>query len=401
MPTYEYVAIDQAGRTRSGVLSGADPEAARKLVERKGLVVTKIAPTARAAPAPKQPRVGKLSGKALALVSRQLATLVTVAPVEEALRTLATQTENAKVRRVLQGAHVGVVEGMRLSDAMGRVGAFPPSYRSMISAGEQSGSLPQVLERLADLQEREEDVRARIQTALVYPIVLAVVATAVIVALMTFVVPRVVDQFNASGQKLPALTEVVIFISHTLRSWGWLIGLILLALFALGAWAMTMDRVRLSVDRSVLGLPIVGRMLRDAEAASFARTLATMIGSGVPVHEALQQSARTSRNGVMREAAAKMAVLVNEGAGLSTAMRKVDVFPPLLVYLAANGESSGRLDDMLQRAADYLEREFRTTVSVALSLLEPAIIVIMGGVVCLVILSILLPILQINTLGVQ
>lgn len=399
MPTFEFSAIDRNGRTLTGALASHDGDAARRTLERRGLVATSI--SASGARPASSTRPLKMNGGQLAVLTRQIATLVTVAPLEEALRTLSDQSENRKQREIISRVHTGVVEGLRLSDAMARLGpAFPPTYRAMVAAGESSGSLPQVLERLADLLEQRQDVRAKITSALVYPIVLAVVALCVIVALMTFVVPRVVDQFDVSGQRLPALTNVMIGISSLMLHWGWAIALGIAAALLVAAWMLSQPGPRYAFDSALLKLPVVGRLIRNVEAAGLARSLATMIASGLPVLEALHLSAQTVRNTVMRKAVHDMAAQVHEGVGLSSALRRARVFPPLLVHLAASGEGGGKLEPMLDRAADYLERDFRTATSVALSLLEPAIIVIMGGIVCLVVLSILLPILQINTLGV-
>jgi general secretion pathway protein F len=401
MPTFEFTAIDRSGATRSGALAGTSSDAVRAILERRGLVATRIAETGRVDPRPRQAGAVRMSEGQLALLTRQIATLASVAPLEETLRTLAEQAESSRQKAVLGRVHAGVLEGQRLSDAMARLGpAFPPTYRAMVAAGEATGALPQILERLADLLEKRQDVRARITSALVYPIVLAVVAIGVIIALMTFVVPRVVDQFDVSGQRLPDLTVAMIAISDLMLNWGWAISLGLAAGLAAAAWLLSMPGPRYACDALVLGLPVAGRMIRTVEAAGVSRLLSTMIASGVPVLEALQMSQQAIANRVIRRAVGVMAKDVEEGSGLSSAMRRTGVFPPLLVNLAASGESGGRLETMLERAADYLEREFRTTTSVALSLLEPAIIVIMGGIVCLVILSILLPILQINTLGV-
>ncbi len=400
MPTFEYTAIDQAGRTKTGQLSSLDEATARRAVEKRGLVLTRLAAgSASTRATPQKETGGKLSGKALTLISRQLATLITVAPVEEALRTLAAQSENRRIRTTLMQLHEGVVEGQRLSDAMARNGAFPATYRAMIAAGESSSSLPQVLERLADLMEKQQDIRAKITSALVYPIVLSIVAVIVITALMTFVVPKVVDQFNTSGQTLPALTQAIIAISSFMQQWGLALLAGLAAAIAAFVFALRIPAFKFAVDKFVLSLPIIGRLTRDVEAAAFARTLSTMLGAGLPALDALNLSTRTARNAVFARAMREMAANVAEGAALSTAMRRTNAFPPLLIYLTQNGETGGKLDQMLERAADYLEREFRTATSIALSLLEPAIIVIMGGIVCLVILSILLPILQINRLA--
>jgi general secretion pathway protein F len=400
MPTFEFTAIDRSGRTRTGALASDSSEAARVTLERRGLVPTQIsASTNKAAWASGRPvRVG--AGR-LALMTRQVATLITVAPIEETLRTLAEQAENRKERQVYSSVHAGVVEGQRLSDAMARLPkVFPPTFRAMVAAGETSGSLPKVLGRLADLLEKKQDMNAKVSSALVYPIVLAVVALAVIVALMTFVVPRVVEQFDVSGQQLPPLTSAMIAISNVMLHWGWAIALAIGLALALLAWMLSQTGPRLAFDGMLLKLPVIGRVIRNVESANLARSLATMIASGLPVLEALQLAGRGATNTVIRAAAEDMAVQVQEGMGLSSALRRAKVFPPLLVHLSASGENSGKLEPMLENAADYLERDIRTTTSIALSLLEPAIIVVMGGIVCLVILSILLPILQINTLAV-
>jgi general secretion pathway protein F len=395
---FEYLALDTGGRTLNGVVTAADEAGARRTLERRRLVAVKLAQTdARPARSWGQ---GRLGAKQLALATRQLATLVTVVPLEEALRTIAIQVEKPQARRILEDVHTGLVEGHRLSDAMARQGkAFPPLYRAMIAAGESAGALPSILERLADLLEREQQVRGKVVTALVYPAVLAATAILVIVALMSFVVPKVVDQFDSMGQTLPLLTRVVIGLSDGMRQFGWLAALTLIAGGLAFAKGLQRESFRLKVDAAVLKTPVIGRLVRDLHAARLARTLATMLASGLPVLEGLQITARTVRNAVLREATLGMAASIREGGSISGALKRAGVFPPILVYMAASGESSGRLEPMLARAADYLEREFNTFTAVALSLLEPAIIILMGGVVAVIVLSILLPLLQINSLA--
>lgn len=404
MPIYDYVAVDVSGRTVCGTAPGADEADVRARLGRRRLMAVELTPARIVGGAGRARRNGsangRLNAKTLALTTRQLATLVSVAPVEEALRTLALQADRPNVRRVLEGVHAGVMEGRRLSDAMGLQGqAFAPLYRAMVSAGEQSGALQSILERLAEGLERDQQVRGKVVTAVVYPCVLAVVALGVIGALMTFVVPKVVDQFESMNQTLPLLTRAVIGLSDLARHWGWLGALGGAGLIAAGALARRRASLRLKMDKLILRLPVVGRLTRDLHGAKMARTLSTMIAAGLPVLEGLTITARTVSNAALRDATQSMAEAVREGAGLSAAMRRAGVFPPLLVYMTASGESSGRLEPMLERAADYLEREFSTFTAVMLSLLEPAIIVVMGGVVALIILSILLPILQINTLA--
>lgn len=403
MAVFEYVALDAGGRTVTGALTAADEAAARVLLDRKRLMLLEI--TASRGPAQKAGRAGpdkrgKLDAKTLALTTRQLSTLVSVAPVEEALRTLVLQADRPPVRRILEGVHGGVMEGRRLSDAMALQGqAFPPLYRAMVSAGESSGALEPILERLADGLERDQLIRGKVTTALVYPAVLAVVALGVVTALMTFVVPKVVDQFDSMNQTLPLLTRLVIGTSDLMRNWGWLAGIVIVLAGILATAGLRNPAIRLRVDTAILRLPLLGRLTRDLHGAKMARTLSTMIAAGLPVLEGLTITARTVSNRALRQATETMADAVREGGGLSAAMRRADVFPPILVYMTASGESSGRLEPMLDRAADYLEREFATFTAVMLSLLEPAIIVVMGGLVAMIVLSILLPILQINTLA--
>ena len=404
MPDYAYVGLDTAGRERRGSLRADSTEAARAQLTSRKLYVVRIEP-ATGSSAPPLLSSGmlvrkKLNGKQLTLFTRQLATLVQVSPLEEALRTLSRQSEREEVRRIIGNVHGGVVEGRRLADAMGREPrSFPALYRAMVSAGESSGTLPLILERLANLLERQAQVRGKVLSTLAYPIVLALVATFVVFALMIFVVPKVVEQFQDVGQQLPLLTRLVIGLSAFLSHYWWAL-LILAALAAIVAsQALKEEGLRMKFDGLLLRLPLIGRLIRDLHAARMARTLATMVASRLPLLDGLRLTTGTVHNRVLRAASADIAETIRTGGSLAGALRKTNVFPPLLVYLAASGEASGRLDLMLERAADYLDREFDAFTSTALSLLEPAIIIVMGAVVALIVLSILLPILQLDTLA--
>jgi general secretion pathway protein F len=401
MATFDYVALDLRGRTRKGRVEASDASAASQKLTRQRLAPVSLAPAAKTAAV--VPFLGGgLSAQERAMFTRQLATLSTVSTLEEALRTIALQSDKAKVRRVVEEVHGALLEGYRLADALGRPAkAFPPLYRAMVSAGESSGALPSILERLADLLEQQQKVRAKVVTALVYPAVLALVACLVVTALMVFVIPKVVEQFDTMGQALPLLTRIVIGLSSLLGDFGWLIALVGAGAALAFGRALRQPAFKLSVDRALLRLPLVGRLIRDVHAARLARTLATMIASGVPVLEGLTLTASTVRNAVQRRAMDDMIAAIREGGALSVAMRRTQAFPPVLVYMTASGESSGRVEVMLTRAADYLEREFETFTAMLLSLLEPAIIVVLGGVVATIVLSILLPILQINTLALN
>jgi len=403
MPDFAYVGLDTAGRERRGSVRAETREAARDQLAQRRLYVVRIEPAAEAG----TPLVSrsllarrKIGAKQLTLFTRQLATLITVTPLEEALRTVSRQAEREELRRVLGSVHAGVVEGRRLSEAMGREPAsFPPLYRAMVAAGEASGTLPQILERLANLLERQAQVRSKVLSTLAYPTILAIVAAFVVFALMIFVVPKVVEQFRDIGQTLPLLTRIVIGLSGFLASWWWALLLaIALAAFLAGR-ALRDEGVRMKFDRLLLKLPLVGRLIRDLHAARMARTLATMVASRLPLLEGLRLTTGTVHNRVLRAASAEIAESIRTGGSLSGALKRAGIFPPLLVYLAASGEASGRLDLMLERAADYLDREFDAFTTTALALLEPAIIIVMGAIVALIVLSILLPILQLDTLA--
>jgi general secretion pathway protein F len=404
MADFAYVGLDTSGRERRGSVRAETSEAAREQLVSRRLYVVRIEPAGDSAGAPLLSRGlfvrKKLSAKQLTLFTRQLATLIQVSPLEEALRTVSLQSEREEVRRVLGTVHSGVVEGRRLSEAMGREPtSFPPLYRAMVSAGEASGTLPPILERLANLMERQAQVRGKVLSTLAYPVILAFVAAFVVFALMIFVVPKVVEQFEDVGQTLPLLTRIVIGVSTFLAAWWWALLLLIAGSVLLAARALKDEGVRMTFDRFLLRLPLIGRLIRDLHAARIARTLSTMVASRLPLLEGLRLTTGTIHNRVLRAASADIAESIRTGGSLSGAMRRAGIFPPLLVYLAASGEASGKLDVMLERAADYLDREFDSFTTTALSLLEPAIIIVMGAIVALIVLSILLPILQLDTLA--
>jgi general secretion pathway protein F len=402
MPSYAYLAIDRDGNERKGRLSAANDGAVRSRLEAMRLYVVSVqessaAPLARSAL--NLPFRRKLNVKQLTLFTRQMASLIEVSPLEETLRNLSRQNENARVGEILGNVHTGVVEGQRFSEALAREReSFQPLYRAMIAAGEGAGTLPAIANRLAELLERQAKMRGKLIGALAYPAILAVVAMLVVAGLMIAVVPRVVEQFDNAQQQLPFITRMVIGISSFLASYWWLIA-IGIAVVTVAFWqALRVATFRLAVDRLILRTPFIGRLLRDLHAARMARTLSTMVSSRLPLLEGLKLTGNTIRNRVLARANEEIVETVRTGGSLSGAMRAAGVFPPLLVYLAASGESSGRLEVMLERAADYLEQEFDTFTASALALLEPAIIVIMGGMVALIILAILLPILQLQNL---
>jgi general secretion pathway protein F len=402
MADYDYVAIDPAGKERTGSVKAETVEDARARLDARKLFIVRIEPGVaqqarrRAGLSLRTPR---LSAKELTLFTRQLSTLIQVSPLEESLRTIGRQSEQAHVRAIVGKVHSGVLEGRRLADAFGaEPKSFPPLYRAMVSAGESSGSLPTIMERLSDLMERQAVIRSKVLTAIAYPSVLAAFAVCVVAALMIFVVPKVVEQFDTVGQQLPLLTRVVMGISAFMAGYWWLLA-IMIGLGAVGFWrALKVESFRYRFDAILLRLPLLGRLIRDLHAARMARTLSTMVASRLPLMEGLSLTTQTVHNRVLRQASEEIVEAIRGGGSLSAALRRAGVFPPLLVYLAASGESAGRLDTMLERAADYLEREFDSFTSTALAMLEPLIIILMGGIVAVIILSILLPILQLQSL---
>lgn len=400
MADFDYTVIDANGRDKIGTIKGASEHSVAQQLKARGMYVVRVQPAAA-----KAQRAGlsfggpKLGTKKLTLFTRQLSSLMRVSPLEETLRTIARQDEKPRDRAILEHVHAGLVEGQTLAEAMRREEkSFPAVYRAMVSAGESSGSLPDIAERLAGLLERQAEVRGKIISALAYPIILALVALAVVTALMISVVPRVVEQFDNAARQLPLITRIVIGISQFLANWWWAI-IIIFALAGLGLWrAMKNPRFRYRFDGMMLRLPFVGKLIRDVHAARLARTLSTMVSSRLPLLEGLKLTSRTVRNSVLRESMDQIVERIRAGSSLSAGLRQAGYFPPLLVYLTASGEGAGQLDLMLERAAEYLEREFENFTSTAMALLEPAIIVIMGGMVAIIILSILLPILQLQNL---
>jgi len=405
MGAFEYEALDTAGRRRKGVISADTARLARRALKRKRLVPVRLEAAEMRSESGGGPglRRDRVRPRETALITRQLATLLSAgAPVEEAVQTLAFQSERAAVRRTLLGLRSGVMEGRRLSESLAAYPqAFPPLYRAMVAAAEGTGALDRVLERLADYLERNQAMRGKIANALVYPAALAVTAAGVVAALMVFVVPKVVEQFAAMDQSLPGLTQAVIAVSAFLAN-AWPLLLVALAAAIAGTVAaLRRESGRRKMERLALRLPVAGRLLRAVNAARMARTLSVLVGAGVPVVEGLNAAQATMRSVLLREALATVAGQVREGSSLAGALKRCEAFPPLVVYMAAVGERSGRLGEMLEKAADHLEADFESATQTAVALLEPAIIVAMGAIVGLIVLAILLPILQLNTMTVM
>ncbi|MEL7454038.1 MAG: type II secretion system F family protein, partial [Pseudomonadota bacterium] len=304
------------------------------------------------------------------------------------------------VRRLLASIRDKVAEGHKFSEALNESGkAFSPLYRSVVSAGEVSGNLGQVLERLAIYLEKSLKTKRKVQTALIYPAVLAFVALAVITLLMIFVVPRIVTQFESFEQDLPLLTQIVIGISEFMQSWGLVTVAVLFAITFVLRRLAAQPPIKRRLDTFWLGVPVIGKLVQMINSARFARTFAMLLESRTPVTDALAAARGSLGNLVFVDALDTVIQSVQEGAPPASALAKVGVFPPMLTHLAASGAASGNLAELMGRGADYLEDEFDGASGLALGLLEPFVILLLGGLVALIVLSIMLPIMQLNTIA--
>jgi general secretion pathway protein F len=406
MAGFEYLALDPKGRTVRGVIDGDAERQVRGVLRERGLT-----PLSVGAIREQQNRPGDkttpglrlrrgISGNDLALLTRQFATLVRAGlTLEECLNALIEQTDKPRARHVLAGVRGRMIEGQSLARSMASFPqAFPDIYRVMIDAGEQSGKLVEVLERLADYTENRQSLRQSVTLAFIYPVLVTVVAISVVTLLLVYVVPQVTRVFANTGQTLPLVTRILIGISDAARAGG-LIGLIAVAVGVIALIAALRNpAIRHRWHLTMLRLPIVGRIVRGINAARFADTLGILTASGIPLLPALQSAVPVVNNLPMRGAVEEALKQVREGGSLSRALGKTKLFPPLVVHLIASGEASGRLDAMLARAAEAQSRELQNWVRALTSLLEPVLILVMGAIVLFIVIAILLPIFEMNQL---
>ena len=403
MGAFEYTAVDNSGRERKGVLEGDTARQVRQLLRDQSLLPVTVAEVATEERRQRKTRYTfrrGLSASDLSLITRQLATLVhSGLPLDEALQAVSEQTEKPRVKSILLGVRAKVLEGHALADGLRDFPAvFPELYIATVAAGEQSGHLDTVLERLSDYTESREQLRSKTLTAMLYPVLLFVVCTAIVFLLLAFVVPKIVKQFENSKAALPILTQGLIAISDFARNWGWLV----ILLTGFGFWLFSRwlrdPAARRRYHAVLLRLPLIGRVVRGNNTARFARTLSTLTSSAVPVLEALRISGEVVTNLPMREAVQEAAARVREGASIARSLGASRMFPPMMIHLIASGETSGDLESMLDRAATNQEREMDSILSTVVGLLGPLMILVMGGFVLLIVLAMLLPIFQLNEL---
>lgn len=408
MAGFEYQALDSTGRAVRGVIDGDAERQVRALLRERGLTPLSVA-VIREQQAASSPGAGGgprfvlrrgISGAELALITRQFATLVNAGlTLEECLNALIEQSDRTRTRNVLAGVRGRMVEGQSLARSMGAFPqAFPDIYRVMIDAGEQSGRLAEVLDRLADYTEERQALLQKVMLAFIYPLIVTIIAFGVITLLLVYVVPQVTRVFENTGQALPLVTRVLIAISNGMRATGliWVLG----AIAAIIGFALTLRNpvVRMRWHNFLLRVPVVGRLVRGTNAARFSDTLGILTASGIPLLPALQSAVPVVNNLPMRAAVEDAVKQVREGGSLSRALGKAKMFPPLVVHLIASGEQSGRLDAMLQRAAEAQARELESWVKTLTAILEPALIVAMGMIVLFIVVAIMLPIFEMNQL---
>jgi general secretion pathway protein F len=402
MGAYQYVAVDPGGKEHRGVLEGDTPRHVRQLLRERQLLPVEIAEVeARERKSHRQFSLFKgISGLDLALLTRQLATLVKAGlPLEEALLAVSEHTEKPRLKSIILGVRAKVLQGHSLASGLDDFPhAFPTVYRATVMAGEQAGQLDSVLERLADYTESRHDLRQKVVQAMVYPILLTVIATFIITVMLIFVVPKVVGVFETTGQQLPVMTRLLIAISNFVQNWWFLLVAGVAAAIFAATRLLRQEHIRRRVHYWLLRAPIFGRVTRGLNTARFTRTLSILTASGVPALEALRISASVIANLPMRSAVEEAAVRVREGGAIGRSLSQSKLFPPMSVHLISSGEASGELDSMLERAANHQESEMDALLATMLSVLEPLLIVIMGLVVLAIVMAILLPIFQINQL---
>ena len=400
MPAFQYKAMDTQGKAHQGILEADSARLVRQQLREKNWLPIEVAPVQKTHATTRRFWQKGMGAYDLALITRQLSVLLAAAiPIEQALQAIAKQSEKAHIKALMHGVRAKVLEGYSLAAALQESGNFPAIYIATIAAGERSGHLDLILNQLADYTENRFAMQKKIQGAMVYPIILLIMAVAVVVGLMTFVVPKIVKVFEQSEQALPWITQVVLALSTLLTQWWWLLITVLVA----GLWLLIRfiktTAGKASFDNMVLRLPIFGKLSRSLNAARFASTLAILVRSGVPLVEALSIGGAVTTNGQIQRSIENATDKVTQGASLSSQLERSDYFPAMMVQMIKSGENSGELDNMLTRAAAMQQNEATTMISTLLSLLEPLMLVLMGVMVMTIVMAVMLPTINMNDLA--
>lgn len=404
MAAFDYQAVDSKGKTKKGVIEGDTPRHARALLREQGLMPTEVTPTlastkTKSGKPSTQKSKGKLSAAELALITRQLATLVESGlPLEESLIAVAEQGEKNRIKSMIMGVRTKVTEGYGLAESMAEYPkVFNHLYRAMVAAGEKSGHLDKVLNRLADYTEQREQMRSQLIQALVYPVIMTVVAIGVIAILLTKVVPQIVGQFEHMGANLPSSTQFLIASSEFLQANGFFIVLFIAMLMLLFSQLLKKPKFEMAYHQRVITLPGIGKVAKGLNTARFARTLSILSASAVPLLESMKISGEVLDNLYIKQQVKQAADKVREGTSLRLSLEQTKLFPPMMLHMIASGEKSGQLEQMLGRAADNQDKEFEALVNISLKAFEPALMVVMAGIVLFIVMAILEPIMTLNS----
>lgn len=403
MAAFEYQALDARGKSSKGVLEADNARHARALLREQKLTpvnVTLASQQEKLLASGKQLFKRSISAADLALITRQIATLVEAAlPIESALLAVAEQCDKPRLKNMMMTVRSKVVEGYSLAEGLAEFPhVFDHLFRSMVAAGEKSGHLDQVLNRLADYTEQRQHMRSQILQALLYPIILTCFAVLVISILLAAVVPKIVGQFEHMGQSLPGSTQFLIAASDFLRAYGIFVLLGIMLALVLFKRALLKPAIRFRWDALVLKSRLIGKVAKGLNTARFARTLSILNASAVPLLEAMRISADVLSNSYMKQAVTDATARVREGTSLRNALEQTKLFPPMMLHMVASGEKSGQLDSMLERAANTQDREFETLVTVSLKVFEPVLVAVMAGMVLFIVMAILQPILALNNM---
>ncbi|MDM7862080.1 type II secretion system inner membrane protein GspF [Alteromonas sp. ASW11-36] len=405
MPAYAYKALTQAGKNKSGVLEADNARQVRQQLRDMALIPINVDEVSDKKSAAGKGNTfnlfaPKISVSDLALLTRQLATLIESAlPIEEALLAVAEQSEKPRHKNMMMAIRSKVVEGFALADALGEFpSVFDNLYRSMVAAGEKSGHLDTVLNRLADYTERRNVVKNQITQALIYPIIMLVVAVGIVSLLLTYVVPKIVGQFDNMGQELPGVTQFLIALSDATKSYGLLVLIGLVLLYVGYRQLMRNERFRLKSHKMRLNFPVLGKVIKSINTSRFASTLSILTASAIPVLEGMRIAGNVLENTYIKQLVMEAAGKVQGGTSLRGSLEATKVFPPMMIHMIASGEKSGELQDMLARAALNQEREFEMQVNIALAILGPVLILTMAAIVFFIVIAILLPIISLNNM---
>lgn len=404
MAAFEYKALDAKGKTKKGSIEADNARQARQRLKEQGLMPVEMAEAKaksnKGGSTPSTSFKRGISTPDLALITRQISTLVQSGmPLEECLKAVAEQSEKPRIRTMLLAVRSKVTEGYTLADSLADYPhIFDELFRAMVAAGEKSGHLDAVLERLADYAENRQKMRSKLMQAMIYPVVLVVFAVTIVSFLLATVVPKIVEPIIQMGQELPQSTQFLLASSEFIQNWGIQLFLLIVGFVVLVKTALKKPSIRLSWDRKLLSIPLIGKIAKGINTSRFARTLSICTSSAIPILEGMKVAVDVMSNHHVKQQVLQASDNVREGASLRKALDQTKLFPPMMLHMIASGEQSGQLEQMLTRAADNQDQSFESTVNIALGIFTPALIALMAGLVLFIVMATLMPMLEMNNL---